>query len=282
MILEDATFEAYGYYPRDLSRRSGRPIKAACDDCGKVRETTKHMYRSRCLTCSQKGRAYSDAMILSFYGSDSPNWKGGQVKCICPTCGNEFEAYPYRLKKGKKIYCSRSCATKAHKGAETPNFKGGKAKYLCPVCNKHFEGYPSQSPKDNDRCCSIGCANILKLHNGKSLITAPEKVFESVSTKYNLPFLFNGNGPIVINHATPDFVHTGGKKIVVEIFGSYWHSSWKRSKDLKYNQTADGRAKQFKPKGYKLIVFWESDLMRENADKFVLRELEKAGVIWRE
>jgi hypothetical protein len=34
MILEEETYKKFGYYPRDLSRRSGKRILAACDKCG--------------------------------------------------------------------------------------------------------------------------------------------------------------------------------------------------------------------------------------------------------
>lgn len=37
MILEEETYKQFGYYPKDLSEKSGRRVVAKCDDCGKLR-----------------------------------------------------------------------------------------------------------------------------------------------------------------------------------------------------------------------------------------------------
>jgi uncharacterized protein YaiE (UPF0345 family) len=59
MILEEETFEAFRYYPRDLTRRSGKPVKATCDNCRKVRITSKHDYHNLCLSCAAKGNTHA-------------------------------------------------------------------------------------------------------------------------------------------------------------------------------------------------------------------------------
>ena len=53
-ILEEETYKKFGYYPSDLSLYSGKKILATCDDCGKIRETSKHSYRSLCLSCANQ------------------------------------------------------------------------------------------------------------------------------------------------------------------------------------------------------------------------------------
>jgi hypothetical protein len=60
MILEDATFEAFGYYARNLKPKSGKLVIAACDECGKVRETSKNAYLRLCGSCVQKGRIHTE------------------------------------------------------------------------------------------------------------------------------------------------------------------------------------------------------------------------------
>ena len=59
MILEEKTFEKFGYYPGELKPKSSKKILAACDKCGKVRINRKSMYRALCRKCSNKpfGRA---------------------------------------------------------------------------------------------------------------------------------------------------------------------------------------------------------------------------------
>ena len=112
------------------------------------------------------------------------------------------------------------------------------------------------------------------MHNSRSDITKPEKAFKAICIKHNLPFVCNVVTSKNIGSAVPDFLHKT-KKIAVEVFGDYWHGQWLGFKDIGYNQTVKGRKEQLKAEGYKCIIFWESDLMREKADKFVLRELRK-------
>jgi hypothetical protein len=52
MILEEETFEAFGYYPRDLKPQSNKPILAACELCGEFKVTSKSDYRAFCNSCS--------------------------------------------------------------------------------------------------------------------------------------------------------------------------------------------------------------------------------------
>lgn len=53
MILEEETFEAYGYYSSTLRLRSVKPIIAVCTLCGEFRIQSNHSYRSFCISCSQ-------------------------------------------------------------------------------------------------------------------------------------------------------------------------------------------------------------------------------------
>lgn len=54
MILEQETFEAFGYYPSDLTHGSDKYIIATCELCGKFRIIDNNMYRTFCNSCSQR------------------------------------------------------------------------------------------------------------------------------------------------------------------------------------------------------------------------------------
>jgi hypothetical protein len=56
MILEEETFEAFGYYPSKLTYGSNKRMLVACDDCGEIRETSKHAYHALCKSCALKGK----------------------------------------------------------------------------------------------------------------------------------------------------------------------------------------------------------------------------------
>lgn len=131
MILEDATYDAFGYYSRDLKLQSAKLIIVACELCGEFRITSKNQYHTFCSSCSHRlGEAIKSDKNPNYgihrIGDKSPNWKGGHVKCICLECGKKFELEKNRIKHGEGKYCSHSCAGKVHKGSKNPNYNGGK------------------------------------------------------------------------------------------------------------------------------------------------------------
>jgi G:T-mismatch repair DNA endonuclease (very short patch repair protein) len=110
--------------------------------------------------------------------------------------------------------------------------------------------------------------------------TKPEIIFEQFCEQDTLPFKHTGDGLFWIEGKpaiNPDFIHLT-KKIVVEIF-SYWHDPLRRHCKVRYSATYEGRKKILKKRGWKLIVFWQEDLEREDAEAFVLATLKREGVI---
>jgi DNA-directed RNA polymerase subunit RPC12/RpoP len=126
MILEEETFKKFGYYPRDLALKSNKRVLAKCDECGKIRETTKYRYRALCRSCSQKGEGNN-------------NWKGCEIKRICIECGKKFVIKSYDIKYGRGKYCSNTCKFKNKIGENNSNWKGGKVKRVCIECGKEFD-----------------------------------------------------------------------------------------------------------------------------------------------
>lgn len=57
MILEDATYEAFLYYPSKLKHKSCKPIIAACELCGKIRILKRKDYHTLCSSCTKKGNS---------------------------------------------------------------------------------------------------------------------------------------------------------------------------------------------------------------------------------
>lgn len=107
--------------------------------------------------------------------------------------------------------------------------------------------------------------------------TKPELAFEAICKKNNLPFKYIGDGSFWIGGINPDFIHLT-KKIVVEVFG-WHHDELQRHCKVRYSQTYHGRKKILKKYGYKMIVFWQDDLDREDAEARVVSVLEKEGII---
>ena len=113
--------------------------------------------------------------------------------------------------------------------------------------------------------------------------TKPELIFEEICKKNNLPFRYVGDGQLWIGkkgekQLNPDFIEANGKKIVVEVFGSYWHSPL-RNFGLKKEATLSFRRAHYKKYDWQSAFIWEEDLRRRDAEAFVLSALKKEGVI---
>lgn len=89
--------------------------------------------------------------------------------------------------------------------------------------------------------------------------------------KYNLPFIYTGNGNFLINFKNPDFVNEEDK-VVIEVFHSYFkitnYGSIENYKEFCRNK--------YEPSGWKVIFIDELDLNYENWEE---RCLNKINVI---
>jgi len=81
---------------------------------------------------AQIGRVHTQEAIeknrIAHLGSNSPCWKGGLTKLICPVCGDSFWIAPHQLQYREFAHCSRSCQAQDifhPTGPEAPNWKGG-------------------------------------------------------------------------------------------------------------------------------------------------------------
>lgn len=312
MILEEETYKKFGYYPSDLPVSSHKRIIVKCDNCDKVREIAKGAYRALCKSCAfhyakleaknpnwkggkvecicricgkrfksnigriKKGQSLycsKSCAAKSRTGENSPTIKP-KIKCICQSCGKEFELQPCRIKETWGKFCSLSCARKNQKGAKNPQWKGGKTKQKCPICGKIFEVYPLEIKRGHHNYCSLICARKAR-KSFPQHHTKPELIFEQICKKHNLPFKYTGDNAFWIGKnpsVNPDFIHLT-KKIAVEIF-SYWHDPLKRHCKVPYSATYEGRKRILKKHGWRLVVFWQEDLERKDAEQFVLSTLE--------
>ena len=263
MILEEETFEKFGYYPSDLAPKSHKKILATCDDCGKIRKIERSAYHPRCKSCAKKGK-------------NNSNWKDAKIKRICKQCGKEFCIFRSQIQYGYGVFCSNKCQDKWRsenlRDAKAPGWKGGKIKRKCIICQKEFEINSSEIKKGNGNYCSYSCSR--KAQKMPKHHTKPELIFERICKKYNLPFKYTGDGSFWIHNINPDFIECNGKKVAIEIFGDWWHSpllNWR----LTERSTLPYRKKSLKKYSWELIVLWGSDLKREDAEQFVLLELSK-------
>jgi len=152
MRLEEETFKKFGYYPSDLSPHSNKKILAACDDCGKVRVTSKNYYCGLCSSCCRKGK-------------NSHNWRGGKVKRICEFCGAEFRITASVIRIGKGRFCSKKCYVESIRKRSMEELNtdlvGGRVKRVCEICSKEFFVTASIARRGLGRFCSQKCYGVL-------------------------------------------------------------------------------------------------------------------------
>lgn len=103
--------------------------------------------------------------------------------------------------------------------------------------------------------------------------TSAEKKLMGIIKENNLPFAYVGDGQQVIAGLCPDFIHNDGAKMIIEVFGDYWHSA--RNSKLTWSRTAQGRKTIFGKEGYRTLIIWEHEL--EDKSRVLRKILDFGG-----
>jgi G:T-mismatch repair DNA endonuclease (very short patch repair protein) len=158
-----------------------------------------------------------------------------------------------------------------------------RIKCICLECGREFEVRPSQKKYGRGIFCSKSCSGryTRKRQQLPKHHTKPERIFEKICKKNNLPFhsvadskLWIGKNPSL----NPDFAESNGKRIAVFVNGDFWHSPLLRY-NMKDSQRADVQVKICKRHRWKPIIIWETDLLRKDAEAFVLYTLAKYNIL---
>jgi len=92
----------------------------------------------------------------------------------------------------------------------------------------------------------------------KALYAGPNKAEQALQRILDRWFpgewKFVGNGDLILGGKCPDFMNVNGKKMLIELYGDFWHR----------NDDPVIRCKVFEPYGYETIVIWEHELKSEN------------------
>ena len=134
-----------------------------CSICGKEISNTS----SKCDSCSKLGF--------------KRNWRGGKEKRKCLRCGKEFYVFPCR----KKVFCSKSCASKGNQsgftsenmsGKNNTNWKGGISKDVHSTREPKYKKWrEAVFERDNYTCQGCGEKGCyLEAHHIKSWADYPE------------------------------------------------------------------------------------------------------------
>ena len=271
-------------------------VKVKCDNCGEnigrcPSKIKKHNF------CNNKCRGQWRSREIR--NEKHSQWKGGKIKIKCDLCSATIERHPSLIKAHN--FCTTKCygewRSREFRGEKSNGYNGGKIKIKCDNCGKVIEKAHSAIKKAKYHFCDKKCKGeweskdkewgerlkkARKSRKKPAHQTKPELVFEEMCKKNNLPFKYTGDGSFWIGKkpsVNPDFIEANGKKIVVEIFGDYWHSPLRRYCKIRHSQTYGGKKKILKRYGWKLIIFWEIDILREDAEQFVLKKLKREKII---
>lgn len=121
-ILEEETFEKFGYFPSKLKPKSFRKILVKCIECGKVREIYKEAYRELCQSCTTKGnrnpcygRKHTEEEKQrikdnhsDFRGKNHPQWQGGiSIEPYCVLFNEKFKERVREFWNRKCVVCGK-------------------------------------------------------------------------------------------------------------------------------------------------------------------------------
>lgn len=81
--------------------------------------------------------------------------------------------------------------------------------------------------------------------------TKPERMMDKLLDElFPGEFSYVGNGEVWLGKSNPDFININGKKLIIEVFGNYWHQG----------DNGDSRIAYFAKYGYRTLVVWEKDI----------------------
>lgn len=243
-------------------------IKVPCSQCGKEIERYPHeMEENEDHFCSLECRG--EWLSEHLQGENNPNWKGGVLQKLCEWCGEPFEVpRPGVGTKYKRRFCSSECRGKARR--ERP-------KRVCDNCGKVF--WDKRINGREHYFCSKECMGEYftgennPFYNGEFSEEALEKIMEARNAKPNdlekhfidiinsndLPFRYVGDGEVVIGGKCPDFIHDNDDRMVLELFGNYWHSPLLRP-DMRKSSTYNATLEHYREHGCVCLIIWENEL----------------------
>lgn len=100
-----------------------------------------------------------------------------------------------------------------------------------------------KDPKFSDAVCKG-----MELKPNKSEIM----LWDLLNNLYPNEWKFVGDFSFMVNGKNPDFLNVNGKKLLIELFGDYWHR----------DDDPENRKDIFREFGYETLVIWESDLKK--------------------
>jgi very-short-patch-repair endonuclease len=109
-----------------------------------------------------------------------------------------------------------------------------------------------QQFKDPEFCKRM-LANITRKASAVRPNKPEQKILDLLERKYPNEWKYVGNCGLVLGGLIPDFVNVNGEKLLIEVFGDYWHR----------NSNEQKRIDHFKQFGFSTLIIWERDINKK-------------------
>lgn len=170
-----------------------------------------------------------------------------------------------------------------HKGENSPNFGSVTTRKTKRIQSAVKKGKPSYERTENHKKLMSEMIiekmkdpemrdRILKkaFEGLKKRPTSFEQKIISLCTKYRLPFIYTGDGRIMIGRKNPDFIDEKDK-LIIEVFLNYF-----KIRDFgSVENYIKERGKYFKERGYETIFIREEEVMAENWEEICLNKIRR-------
>jgi len=173
---------------------------------------------------------------------------------------NRFNCYPaviYRILKRNNIKIPK-------------NYLKGKTykEYFGEDKSKKLKERIGNASKERWRDKNFARKVIMSLNQKPS--SYEDKISE-LCIKYNLPFIYTGDGTFLIGHKNPDFINKE-KRIAIEVFSDYY-------KIREYGSVKNyikQREEYFAKYGYETIFITQNEILNENWERLCLNKIKES------
>jgi len=246
------------------------PATKTCAHCGIVYARNRSFGREQWATSRFCSRQCYGKTITGISTGPKPEIRiGKEIECV--ECGKTFYAEPWKIKRrpGQNKFCSKECTYKGRELKAT--FVKGHSDLVPQEARKRAGAKTSVSLTGRQlsaehKAKMSNARRGVKLsqeHIRKSLMRRPMSSLEvrmaGLIAEQMLPYRFVGNGEFFVGRKNPDFIHSEGRQIAVEVF-------YRRHKE-KFAGGLDrwrrDREDVFTSHGWKIIFLDESQVTSE-------------------
>lgn len=271
-ILIEETIKEFGHNPFNLSRGSHKKVCTVCDKCGELFFVERRHFHSLCVSCSLSGEG--NPMFNKHHTEEAKN----KMRMANTTPQDETRE---RMRKNHADVSGERNPfyRRTHTEESIEKIKQANALYIQKYPNARSEQqkkYLSEHPEARERLRKQREKQRMPKHH-----TGIELIFEQICKVNNLGFHYVGDGSLWIGKRkklNPDFIEANGKRICIDILGDYWHSPLVNFKIPEYT-TLNYRERHYRKFKWQPVFIWGSDLLRPDAEQFVLTLLKKESVI---